>query len=482
MTETEGERQRETSYPLLLITASLGGILAPLNSTMLAVALPELRKDFDVGHAEIGWLVSAYLIAMAVAQPLGGRLGDQIGRARLFQGGLLAFLVLSIGAAFAPTFQVLLLLRTGQALVGAAVIPNGMAMVRESVPIHQLGQSGGLTGSAMSIAAAVGPLLGAGLLEAGSWRLLFLMNVPIVALALFALAALRYRDRPSSGAFRLDWSGAAIFAALLIALTFLLNSLQGAASGIAVAVGGTGLFVLSILFLQRQRTSPMPIAEWRLFRNRSYFGATAYVLLNNLVMYTTLLTIPFFIEEIQHKGSSTTGLLLGAMSVLMAVLAPFAGRLSDAFGRKPLAVIGAAIVLAAIVLLLAGIGEDASFGYLAFALAVLGVGMGLSFGAASTAAIESAPREMAGAAGGTNSMMRYLGSIIGAGVLGAVLSDEGGAPEIGMFRLIFAVLLVMASLALLATFLIHRFVREQPAERAGAVVGEPRAAGPGGAE
>src|SRR2546425_5340862 len=106
------------NYTLLLITVSLGGILAPLNSTMLAVALPELRKAFDVGLAEIAWLVSAYLIAMAVAQPLGGRLGDQLGRARVFRGGLLAFLALSLACAAAPTFPLLILLRTSQALVG----------------------------------------------------------------------------------------------------------------------------------------------------------------------------------------------------------------------------------------------------------------------------------------------------------------------------------------------------------------------------
>ncbi|TMB96881.1 MAG: MFS transporter [Chloroflexi bacterium] len=114
---------RTPSYALLLATVSLGGILAPLNSTMLAVALPELRHDFGVGHAEIAWLVSAYLIAMAVAQPLGGRLGDQLGRARVFRTGLILFLVLSLAIALSPAFPVLILLRTGQALVAPLSSP-----------------------------------------------------------------------------------------------------------------------------------------------------------------------------------------------------------------------------------------------------------------------------------------------------------------------------------------------------------------------
>src|SRR3970282_1586325 len=165
-----GGTQRRPGYVLLLPTVCLGGVLAPLNSTMLAVALPEIRQDFSVGHAEIAWLVSAYLIAMAVAQPLGGRLGDQLRRARGFRarpGGLPA---LSLAAAFSPEFSVLIALRTGQALVGAAVIPNGMAMLRESVPVRRLGFSSGLTGSAISLSAAAGPLIGSALLAARCWR------------------------------------------------------------------------------------------------------------------------------------------------------------------------------------------------------------------------------------------------------------------------------------------------------------------------
>ncbi|MGB2694530.1 MAG: MFS transporter [Dehalococcoidia bacterium] len=459
MTNKNGQ-QPNVSFPLLVTTVALGGILAPLNSTMLVVALPEIRRSLDIGHAEIGWLVSAYLIAMAVAQPLGGRLGDQLGRARVFQGGLMMFLLLSVAAAFSPTFEVLIVLRTGQALVGAAVIPNGMAMMRESVPIDRLGRSNGLTGSAISLSAAVGPLIGAGLLAAGSWRLLFLMNVPLVLAALVSLTLLRYPMTGERRRLELDWAGAGVFAVLLGAVTVLLNSLQGGESAVVVGLGVIGLVVFTIVFVQRQRSTATPIAEWGLFRNRSYAAATSYILLANLVMYTTLLTVPFFIEEVQGYGSGRTGLLLGSMSILMAVLAPLSGRVSDAQGRRLPAMVGATIMVCGVAALVMGISADVSFGYLAVSLAAVGLGLGLSFGAAQTAAVESAPRELAGAAAGANSMMRYLGSIVGAGVLGAVLSTDGGAPDVGMFRLIYIVLLVMAALAAATTLLIHRFPAE----------------------
>src|SRR3990172_12664911 len=207
-------RHRAPKFQLLLLTVCLGGVLAPLNSTMLAVALPEIRRDFAVSHAEIAWLVSAYLIVRAVAQPLGGRVGDQLGRVPVLRAGLIAFLVLSIGCALAPTFPTLILFRSGQALVGAAAIPNGIAMLRESLPVNRLGRSGGLTGSAIAIAAAGGPLIGAALLGLGSWRYLFLMNVPLVIAGLVCLALLQYQSRGQRKKLSLDWPGAASFAVL----------------------------------------------------------------------------------------------------------------------------------------------------------------------------------------------------------------------------------------------------------------------------
>ena len=291
---------RSVSYPLLLLTVSLGIVLAPVNSTMLAVALPQLRRDFGVGYAEIAWLVSAYLIAMAVAQPLGGRLGDQLGRERVFRTGLVLFLVLSLAAAASPDYLLLIFFRTGQALVGAAVIPNGFAMLRESVPLNRLGRSSGLTGSVASAAAAIGPLLGAALLALGSWRLLFLMNVPLVTATLVSLHFLHYGAERARRRLSLDWLGAAAFAGVLALVTVLLNALRGGASNLVLgaAVGAFPVFLL--VFVRRQFSAETPIAEWRLFRIRSYAGATGYVLLSNLVMYTTILTVPFFVEEVQN--------------------------------------------------------------------------------------------------------------------------------------------------------------------------------------
>ena len=429
---------------------------------MLAVALPEFRQDFGISHSEVGWLISAYLIAMAVAQPAGGRLSDQLGRARVYRAGLIGFLAFSLAATFAPNFPTLVAFRTGQAIAGAVLIPNGLAMLRESVPVEQLGRIYGLNGAMMGTAAAAGPLIGGGLLALGSWRLLFLVNVPIVALAFLVLARVGYRDTPSPTRTPIDWAGAALFALALIALTYLLNSVRGGQGALLLIAAAVALAVFAAAFAARQLTAAAPVVEWRLFGQRAFAAATSYTLLVNLVMYTTLLTIPFFIQEVQGRSAAMTGLLLGAMSVLMAVIAPISGRVSDAYGRRWPALAGACLALAGTIFLLAVLDEDVAAYYLAIGLALIGAGVGMGFGAAMTAAIESVPRSLAGSAAGTNSMMRYIGSILGAGVLVGILNTGGATvPGIGVFQAILAIVAGMAALAIVAGALIHRFPSER---------------------
>ena len=299
--------------------------------------------------------------------------------------------------------------------------------------------------------------MGAGLLGLGSWRLLFLMNVPLVVFALLALYRLaptfdRVRERVS-----LDWLGAGAFAGLLILVTVLLNALRGDAGVFILVIAAVAFPLLLLGFLRQQVSTTTPIAEWRLFRIRSYAGATAYILLSNLVMYTVILAVPFFVREVQGKGSFTAGTLLGAVSVPVALIAPIGGLISDEAGRRPPIVGGSVLVVAGVTALLFGISSDTPYLFLASVLFVIGVGLGFSVGPASAAAIESTPADLAGTAAGTNSMMRYVGSIIGAGILGSVLNTNEAAPEVGLFRLIFAVLVVVAVLGALSSLLVHRF-------------------------
>lgn len=449
---------RRSGLPLLLAVSSLGAVLAPLNSTMIAVALPEIRHEFGLSHATAGWLISGYLIAMAVAQPLGGRLGDQVGRIRVFRTGLLAFLVLSIGAMLAPTFALLVAFRMAQAVAGAVLIPNGMAMLRTGAPPERLGRLNGINGSILSAAAASGPLLGAAALALGSWRLVFLLSLPFPIAALILLPRLHLEEVRTTVRAPVDWLGTALFVGLLGGVTLQLSVLRDGEDPATSAVRWLAVVAVGAAFIWRQWVTPAPAAEWRLFRARSFSAATAFVLLTNLTMYTTLLMIPFFVKDVQGKSTQLSGLLLGAMSICVAIIAPLGGRLSDAFGRRPLSLAGSALALVGAIALLAVLRTDASAISLAACLGVLGVGLGLGTGPSVTAAIESAPVGLAGSASGTSSMMRYIGGILGAGLLAGVLSDgAGGHADVATFRFVGLVVVATAALACAAAAFLHTF-------------------------
>ena len=447
-------------------------VLAPLNSTMIAVALPQIRDDFGLTRGSVGWLISAYLIAMAVSQPVAGRLGDQLGRGRVVRVGLMLFIGASVVTSFAPTFQILIVLRVVQAVVGAGLIPNAMALIREHAPPGELGRLNGFNAAAIATAAGVGPLLGAAALAVGTWRFVFPASLPFALGALVLLPRLGLETRRATAGVRSDWFGTAQYAALLVWLTALLAGSEGGLSG-PWLLPAWSAFVLSLgVFIWRQSVSPAPAASWGLFRVRSFAAASAQVLLTNLAMYTTLLMVPFLVSDVLGGGPGASGLLLGTMALFMGLAAPLGGRLSDLRGRRLAAQVGGAMVLMAALLLVASLQAGVTFGQMAALLMMLGAGVGIGTGAANTAAIESAPRALAGAAAGTSSMMRYVGSIVGAGVLAASLNaGNGHKPDASTFVVLQLVITAMSGFAAVAACLIHRF---PPPEQVALSQGAPR--------
>jgi MFS family permease len=349
-----------------------------------------------------------------------------------------------------------------QAVAGAVLMPNGMAMLRTHAPPGQLGRLNGINGAVLSFAAAAGPVLGAAVLAVASWRLIFPISVPFILVALALLPKLGVAQEVRLARTPFDWIGTALFTGLLVAITVQLGNRSGADDAMETVIRWGLTAGIAVLFVWWQFRTPAPAADWRLFRTSSFTAATSYTLLTNLTMYTTLLMIPFFVREVQGKGTALSGLLLGAMSIVVAITAPIGGRLSDTWGRRPSAQAGAVLMLVAVLGLLGGLSESVPAAYLAGGLALMGLGLGLGVGAANTAAVESVPRLLAGSAAGTSSMMRYIGSIVGAGLLAGVLSSDSASGDVGTFRLVMLVAAVTSALAVLSSTYIHRFADAEP--------------------
>ena len=397
----------------MVATVALGTMLAPLNSTMIAVALPGVMDDFGVGVASAGWLITGYLAAMASLQPVAGKLGDRLGRRRLVIGGLLAFGATSVGAALAPNLWVLLAFRTLQAVAGALIVPNGAALLREAVPEGRRGRSFGSLGVAIALAAGAGPPIGGILVEAAGWRAIFYANLVLVAPAV--ALGLRCLPRPKLAAATVHFD---VPGALLLP--------------IVISVGVAAAVTLGVAFAVQELRHPDPVFQPRLFRRRAFAAANGGIGLANLSMYTLLLSVPLLLIDRDGASSLRTGMVLATLSASMIVLAPVGGRLADRFGRRLPTVFGLA-VLAIGALPIAMGGADIDMTTLVVGLSLVGSGLALATPGLQATSVESVRPEQTGAAAGVYSTSRYIGSILGSAIMAGLLgADRGDAGAMGM--------------------------------------------------
>lgn len=428
---------------------SAASVLAPLNSTMLAVALPDIRSSFGVGVGAATWLVSGYLVSVAITQPVGGRLGDAFGCRRIIVCGLVMLLGSSFAATVAPTYSLLLASRALQGIAAALVMPTAMAYLRKRTPPSRLGSALGMTGAAIALGAAAGPVVGAGLLLLGDWRWLFLTNIPLAMLAL--VLVLRVPDDAGEGRRTLDTNVASLcaLAAIFIGLAMLGNARRIDDGRLVVAA--VALLPLALLFyLVQYRASGGGVVDLRLFTRRPYAAAAATVALSNLVMYTALVAIPLYLADTRNVGDGSIGLILFAMSASLVVVTPLAGRRSDRSGSRVMIVAGSVVLFAA-ASTLAAVLHHPPLVVLMVPLILVGIGLGLCTAAQQSAALKAWPGDMGGSAAGTLSMMRYVGSITGTALIAGLVARN---PTEGEFRPLFVVVAGVAALCVVASLAI----------------------------
>ena len=433
----------------MIATVALATMLAPLNSTMIAVALPSVIQEFDADVAAAGWLVTAYLIAMASLQPVAGKLGDRVGRRPLILWGVACFGLASMAAAWTSSLPALLFCRVLQAVAGAIAVPNGAALLREVIPAERRAGRFGLVGAAIATAAAAGPPLGGFLVGQAGWRAIFLVNIVLVVPALL----IGWRSIPAARVTEtrrtFDLSGAVLLLTVLVGAAALLT--RGSRDGIAL-VAAISLGGLALAFVRWELRHKNPVLQPRLFRHRTFAAANAAIALSNLAIYTTLLAIPILLSRRAGWTSTEVGLVLAAMSMGMVVFSPLGGRLADRLGRRWPTVLGLLLLSAGLVpLALTGGAVDTL--PLLVGLGVAGAGIGLSSAGMQTAALEAVGPEESGVASGVFSTSRYLGSIVGASLLAGML----GPTEDGLegFGPLFSMTLATAVLSALASVALH---------------------------
>lgn len=383
--------------PLAVVGIASAAALVPLNSTMVAVALPDIARSFDITIASTSSLVTVYLVVMLIGQPLGGRLADKVGDRRLALWSLAGFAVCSVAGALSTAFGFLVAARASQAAFGAALNPSIQSMLRSVSTEDSRGRNFGVLGSVLGVGAASGPLLGGALVAVWGWEATFLVNVAVVAVAAAVIVGMGRRD----------------------------------------AEGTTP---------SRDGARQLVTARSTTLRNPVFVSAFAAQAASTLAQYTLVVSVPFILDA-RGWSPGAVGLGLAALTIGMVVTGPPGGHLGDLVGRRrPVA---AGLGLASITTIaLATAGADVASAGLVMALGAFGVGLGFAVPSIMTAAIESVPGDRGGAAAGTLAMSRYVGSIPASILVGRLLDADGGVGRLFWLCAAGALLAVAASAGL----------------------------------
>jgi EmrB/QacA subfamily drug resistance transporter len=402
----------------LMAGLASGAILVPLNSTMLAVALPDVMAEFGLGPSTVASLVTLYLGSVAIALPVSGALGDRYGHRRIFVAGVLGFGAASALASVATSFGILELARILQAVCGALVSTTSTVLVREAAPPERTGEAFGIFDLLVSTSAAVGPFLGGLLVGGFGWRSMFVLAVPIALLAAGSVLLLQRRGpeprhrRPSP----LDVRGLVLLGLTIAGILALLRSgLGGPGPAIAAAT-----IVVAIAFVLVELRTEQPAIDVRDVVRPSFGAALVGVFGATVVLHGCFLIVPLLVEELRGGTARTSGLTLLGIAGVSALVAPAAGRLSDRRGRRNVVIVGSGIVAAALVVLWTPPGAATVLG-VGVLLGVVGLGLGLSGSPRQAAAFDGVATERLGMAAGTYYTARYLGGVLGASLGGAAL-------------------------------------------------------------
>ncbi|HEY6932026.1 MAG TPA: MFS transporter [Marmoricola sp.] len=410
----------------MLAATVLGSGLALIDATVVNIALPAIGADLHAGATGLTWTVNAYTLTLAALILVGGSLGDRLGRRRVFVAGVTLFGAASLGGAIAPGIVVLVVARAVQGIGGALLTPGSLAIIQSSFRPDDRARAIGAWSGLGGVAAAVGPLLGGWLIDVGSWRWVFLINLPVIALVI--ALALRHvpETRDPEVVRHTDYTGAVLAALALGAITFGLSTWGARGGAAAVAELGVGIAALAG-FLARERFAPEPMLPLEIFSSRPFTVTNVVTLLVYAALGGTFFWLVVTLQVVAGLGPVQAGLSLLPVTVLMLVFSAQAGALGVRIGPRPLMAAGP--MLGALgVALLARVGTGAN--YVTDVLgpvALLGAGLTLTVSPLTSTALGSAPQTRAGLASGVNNAVARTGGLLLVAALPALtgLGAEG---------------------------------------------------------
>jgi len=459
-----------------VLIACTGAFLVFLDTTIVNIAFPDISASFpEASRGLLSWVLDGYFVVIAALLVPAGGLADRFGHKRVFLGGLALFTATSLLCAVAPSLEALIAFRVLQGAGAAAIAPTSLAIVLDSFPAEKRATGVGLWGAAAAAAAATGPTLGAALVELDSWRLVFLVNLPLGAALL--VAGRRLLPRQELADSRLpDLPGALMLALGLAAVTLGIvegNDWGWTGGGTLAAFAAAAMLLGAVVV--RSLRHPRPIVEPALFSHRSFTLGNLGTLLFAAAFFSLILGNVLFLTTVWGYSILGAGAAALPGPALTTIVSGPAGRLADRFGHRAVIVPGT-IVFAAGAMVLRSAGADPDYLGLWLPGATLtGIGIGLAFPTLGSAAVRDVADDRFATASAVNAAFRQVGAVLGTAILIAIVGEPANlaaALDVSDSAYLFAVIASLVSGAV-ALGLRRRQVVDDPAKERGGLVGPP---------
>ena len=423
-----------------LIASILGSAMAFIDGSVVNVALPSIQADLGGGLATQQWVVDAYLLTLGSLILVGGSLGDIFGESKIFAIGVASFAAASLLCAIAPTAATLIVFRAIQGMAGALLAPASLAMITATFTGADRGNAIGQWTSWTGISFIVGPTLGGWLVDVSSWRVIFLINIPVAAATMLILVRLGGIRQPRRADLRVDTWGAILCTAglgLLVA-GFIEQPQRGWSDPLILGAFASGLGLLAAFVFYELRT-PMPMLPLRLFRLRNFSVANIETLsvYGGLSGLTTFLTL--FLIEFAGFSALQAGVSILPVTIVMFFLSPRTGRLSMQYG--PRLFMGLGPVIAGLgVLAFTRLPQDVNYAKDVLpALLVFAVGLSLTVAPLTTTVLADANPGDAGTASGVNNAVARIAGLLAIAILGIAAAGGGDHLTVHGFHVTMAV-------------------------------------------
>lgn len=410
-----------TQHKWLVLGAAVFGLfMAILDASIVNIAIPTIERDLDTDIETITWVLNSYNLVFAVLLIPAGRMADRLGRKRLFVLGIVLFTLSSLGAGLSNQIELLIAWRAVQAVGAAIMVPVSLAIVTLAFPPHQRGLALGVWGGMAGVAGAVGPTLGGILTEYVGWQWIFLVNIPVAAVAVPVILAIVPESRDPEATRRMDLPGIATLSISLFALTLALIRGQevGWSSAFTAGMFATSA-VFAALFLLVERVVSDPIIDLRMLRDRAFSASSVTILLFGVGFFGALFLVVQYLTVVEGYSALKAAFALTPMPVAILLTGPMAGRLTDRLGPRPVATAGV-VLFGAALFSLSRLTGDVPYPQIVWRLVIAGMGAGLTFAPLTTAAMGSVAGGRAGVGAGVFNTARQVGFTVGLAVLVAV--------------------------------------------------------------